>query len=141
MAWLSFDRRSGDISLFGGPPPSDPRLFVGPPIGRWSAHNETASTSGGAWPSGVYSWSHYNEHAEAGLSPGCFRTSYGCDGIHVFSVPGRAGMGVHGGRTFGQSNKVGGKTLGCIRVPADAMEAINRVHQQDRLVKIVVSEE
>lgn len=137
MAWLEYSKITGRLNLYNGPPPeSGP--FIGPPIGSWPAHNDTASNSDGAWPEGSYDYSHYNSHVEMGFAPGCFNTSYGCDGVHVFSVPGRSGMGVHAGRTFGQTGKVGGKTLGCIRVPVDAMKAINDWHRHDPLVTIQV---
>lgn len=138
MSFLVFHRSQKRIDLFEGAPPAKPSQFTGPPIGSWAAHNDTTSTSNGEWPDGVFSWSHYNEHAEMGAAPGCYNTAYGCEGIHVFTVPGRSGMGVHSGRTDGSDGKVGGKTLGCIRVPNDAMHAINAQHSKDALKKIEV---
>jgi hypothetical protein len=70
--------------------------------------------------------------------PVCHATAYGCYGIHVFSVPHRPGIGVHAGRTKGEPMAVGGKTLGCIRVPACAMQTINQVHMADKLLAIIV---
>jgi hypothetical protein len=107
-------------------------------VGRWSAHNNVAKKSRGEWPPGFYPYSHYNAHAEAGLLPASAKTAYGGTGIHVFIVPGRSGMGVHAGREIDYS-KLGGVTLGCIRVPADAMLEINRVHAGDRLTHIYVA--
>ncbi len=136
MSWLLFRRSQGLIELFEGTPPAIPHDFIGPPIGSWPAHNDTTSSSEGPWPDGVFDWSHYNAHEEMGFAPGCYATAYGCEGIHVFEVDGRAGMGVHAGRTHGEPGHLGGKTLGCIRVPADAMTIINSVHNADPLVKI-----
>ncbi len=138
MSWLLFERKSKKISLYEGAPPDLPHLFVGPALGRWDAHNDTASKSFGAWPAGIYGWSHYNEHSEMGYAPGCYNSPYGCEGIHVFAVPGRVGMGVHAGRTLGQPGVVGKKTLGCIRIPTDAMSAINQRHIRDPLLKIEI---
>jgi hypothetical protein len=138
MSWLLFDRKRGALSLYTGAAPSLPHMFVGPPVGYWKAHNQTGSKSQGAWPVGVYKWSHYNEHAEMGYAPGCYPTAYGCEGIHVFSVPGRLGMGVHAGRTKGEPGLTGGKTMGCIRVPTEAMSSINSLHNRDALTKIEV---
>jgi len=139
MSWLVFNRKLKRISLFEGRPPAVPHSFVGPPIASWPAHNETASNSGGSWPSGIYKWSHYNLHRDMGLAPACYDSAYGCEGIHVFSVKGRSGLGVHAGRTLGQPDVVGKKTLGCIRVPANAMGTINRIHIADPLIKIEVN--
>jgi hypothetical protein len=107
-------------------------------IARWPAHNNAASTSGGAWPKGVYRWSHYNLHSEAGLMPASLNTAYGGTGIHVFAVPGRSGMGVHAGRSLDVA-KPGGKTLGCIRTSTEAMFRINAVHRDDPLSHVAVA--
>lgn len=106
---------------------------------RWKAHNSVASSSEGQWPIGSYAWSHYKAHAEMGVAPACLPSKYGCSGIHVFDVGkhGRTGMGVHAGRTSVPS-EVGTVTMGCIRVPEDAMEAINSTHATDRIQAIVV---
>jgi len=106
-------------------------------LGRWSAHNDVASHSGGVWPKGLYKWSHYNPHREDGLLPGATAATYGGTGIHIFSVPGRPGMGVHAGRSI-DPMRPGGKTLGCIRVPTAAMFKINQTHSADRLTHIYV---
>src|SRR3954454_1707465 len=47
---------------------------------------------------------------EAGLAPAGHHAPYGRTGIHVFSVPGRPGMGVHAGRTKGRAFELGGVT-------------------------------
>jgi hypothetical protein len=107
-------------------------------IARWPAHNNVASTSEGVWKKGVYRWSHYNLHPEAGLMPASLNTAYGGTGIHVFIVPGRSGMGVHAGRSMDPS-RAGGKTLGCIRTSTEAMLKINAVHAEDPLSHIAVA--
>ena len=138
MAWLRFSRSKRQIQLFGG---STVGALVSALWGTWSAHNDVAATSDGPWPVGTYSWSHYKDHVDQpGFGPGCFATAYGCFGIHVFSVPGRMGMGVHAGRTKYTTPKgvTGGKTMGCIRVPENAMTMINSVHNTDPIVGIVV---
>ena len=140
MSWLKFERSTGQIDLFEGEPPQPGGDLYGPALGSWPAHNETTATSNGAWPAGTYPWSHYNAHPEAGLAPGCHATAYGCYGIHVFSVPNRPGLGIHAGRTKGEPGVLGGKTLGCLRLPIDAMMKINDRHNADPLRSIVVRE-
>lgn len=109
-------------------------------VGVWPAHNDAASTSKGPWPKGTFKFSHYNAHAEMGLAPACYSTAYGCHGIYVFEVSGRPGMGVHAGRTLGQPDRTGGKTLGCIRVPVGAMQEIGRVQARDPVTSIRVED-
>ena len=70
--------------------------------------------------------------------PASLVTSFGGTGIHVFSVPGRPGIGVHAGRSRDPYSP-GGRTLGCIRVPSSAMFKINETHRTDRLTHIYVS--
>lgn len=107
-------------------------------IDRWPAHNDVARTSKGEWPTGVYQYSHYNAHSEAGLLPAAATTAYGGTGIYVFTVPGRSGMGVHAGRSI-DYGRPGGKTLGCIRVSTVAMLRINLQHRTDPLTHIFVA--
>ena len=109
MSWLRFSRSSGRITLYGGAAPNYCALNYPDQIGDWPAHNNAVSKSKGPWPAGVYRWSHYKAHAEAGSAPSCHNTAYGCSGIHVFSVSGRPGLGVHAGRTKGQDDVLGGK--------------------------------
>jgi hypothetical protein len=108
-------------------------------VGIWDAHNVTAGGSKGPWPLGKYPWSHYNPHVEAGLLPAAFHAPFGATGIHVFSVHRRPGLGVHAGRTFGKPFQVGGVTLGCIRVPSEAMYMINDTHRLDPLQEIEIT--
>lgn len=139
MSWLEFHPANRSLYLHAGPVPKVPpqqcqlQVLGGP----WSAHNDVASSSRGAWPKGIYKYAYYKAHAEAGAAPGCRSTAYGCEGIHIFEVPGRSGMGVHAGRTQ-SADALGGTTMGCIRVPGAAMSAINRAHNGDPLSGIVV---
>jgi hypothetical protein len=135
MSWLRFNRAMGRLDLYAG---DGVGSYVNQLLGCWKAHNDVALSSNGIWPNGTYKWSHYNAHLEAGLAPGCMPTAYGCGGIHVFDVPGRSGMGVHGGRTQ-VLDTPGGKTLGCIRVAEEAMMALNSVHPSDPIQSIVVA--
>jgi len=138
MSWLIFKRSAGRVLLIEGSYSAQKGAYK--VKASWPAHNEAASTSAGPWPNGVFKYSTYNEHTEMGLQPGCYRTAYGCFGIHIFDVTGRSGMGIHAGRTFGQPDLPGGKTLGCIRVPNNAMEVINSVHNTDRLELVLVTD-
>jgi len=110
---LLCNRPSKSLQLFAGSRIGDSSV----PLGSWSAHNDTASTSNGAWQDATFRWTGYNPHTDQpGFGPSCFRTAYGCQGIHVFNVPNRTGMGVHSGRVnyVAFPEGVGGKTLGCI---------------------------
>ena len=137
MAWLNFNRVTGKIELYAGKAPNHCAASYPNSLGTWPAHNQATTTSNGPWPPGVYKWSHYNTHAEAGMMPACHNTAYGCFGIHVFSVPNRPGIGVHAGRTQGQINVIGGKTLGCIRIPPNAMQVVNQTHNEDKITAIL----
>jgi len=129
LSKLTFRRESGQIVLT-----SHHRM-----VGMWDAHNEAVKSSNGPWPNGTYPWSHYNVHAESGLLPAAFHSPYGSTGIHVFSVNGRPGLGVHAGRTFGKAFELGGATMGCIRVPSEAMYMINDTHRVDALEALEVT--
>lgn len=107
-------------------------------LSRWPAHNEVASTSKGHWPTGLYRYSHFNAHQEAGMLPGAAIDAFGGTGIHVFTVLNRSGMGIHAGRSMNYDIP-GGKTLGCVRVTTTAMLAINERHRTDPLSHIYVA--
>jgi hypothetical protein len=129
MSKLTFQHKSGIITLTS----SEHKI-----VGVWRAHNNVARSSNGPWPVGTYPWSHYNFHAEAGLAPAGYHAPYGRTGIHVFTVHGREGLGVHAGRTLGGSFQLGGVTNGCIRVPTEAMQTINDTHRADPIQEITV---
>ena len=129
MSKLTFRRDSGQVVLT-----SHHRM-----VGIWDAHNDVARRSAGQWPDGRYAWSHYNPHAEAGLLPAASHAAYGSTGIHVFTVRGRPGLGVHAGRTVGKPFELGGVTMGCIRVPAEAMYMINDTHRVDPIEELEIA--
>jgi hypothetical protein len=142
MAWLQFSRGARRIELYAG---KNVGQTAGTFRGMWLAHNDVARHSLGTWPDGTYAWSHCNDHiADQNFLPGCFSTAYGCYGIHVFATPNlvpiRSGLGVHAGRTRRDTPwwEPGTLTMGCIRVPEDAMTVINQTHHDDPLVRIVV---
>lgn len=99
---LDFSRSSGTLTATNQ---------NGTVIGVYSAGNFTVRGSGGPWPDGIYSPSHYNRHPDSGPTD-----AYGSNGIIVFSVDGRTGMGLHSGRSGPNS-----PTLGCVRTTDDAM--------------------
>jgi RHS repeat-associated protein len=99
---LDFSRSSGTLTATNQ---------NGTVIGVYPAGNLTVRGSGGPWPDGTYSPSHYNRHPESGPTG-----AYGSNGIIVFGVNGRTGMGLHSGRSGPNS-----PTLGCVRTTDDAM--------------------
>ena len=111
LSRLLYDGTQQTITIFG----SDGRT-----IGTYPAGNYVIANSGGPWPAGEYSYSHYNGHPESGPND-----AYGSYGINVFEVPGRIGMGVHSGR----ANQGGPSypTLGCIRTTDEGTAMIKRV--------------
>jgi hypothetical protein len=108
-------------------------------VGSWDAHNDVDRRANGIWPNGRYRWLRYNAHREEGLLPGAYDLSYGGQGIHIFSVQDRDGLGVHAGRTWGQPDTLGRVTMGCVRVTTEAMRKINQTHLTDPLTEIEIS--
>lgn len=100
---LAFSRSAGTVTATNQ---------NGTVIGAYPAGNLTARSSKGPWPDGTYLPSHYNAHPESGPDG-----PYGSNGIIVFDVPDRSGMGLHSGRKGPNS-----PTLGCVRTNDDAME-------------------
>jgi len=129
MSRLVFSRHFRKITLYSG-------YDI---VGSWNAHNDVDRRSRGIWPNGKFSWLRYNAHREEGLFPASYDLSYGGQGIHIFSVQGREGLGVHAGRTFGQPGVLGRQTMGCVRVTTEAMRKINQTHANDRLTEIEIS--
>lgn len=115
---LIFNRDSGTITVY-----TDHGA-----VAQFPAGNNTTSTSGGPWPNGTYPYSHYNAHPESGPND-----AYGSNGIFVFDVPGRSGMGVHSGRSGPQS-----KTLGCVRTNDEATDFLRTLHETDPLKTLTV---
>lgn len=161
MSWLVFYRNKRMIYLMAGKPEDREVHKV---IGQWPAHNDVQSSSNGHWPSrpqpyryvhfkshpeeyNAYDPSHQSFKPEKGYSRHMvLQEMYGGQGIHIFDVPGRSGMGVHAGRSFRTNSithqyygELGGVTNGCIRVTPTAMHFINNTHNSgDKLVGIFV---
>jgi hypothetical protein len=130
MSRIEFDRSAHLVRLRG----EDESVLAGP----CEAYNNTDSHSKGPWPDGSYSYLGYNSHA-ALSDPD---SEYGVDGILIFDVPGRVGMGVHSGR---QSIPDGlGRlgpahcTLGCVRTTDEAMAAFIRLSRSDGIQSISI---
>jgi RHS repeat-associated protein len=109
---LAFDRNSGTLTLFSN---------KGTLIAQWPAANNTTQSSNGPWPNGTYDFSNYNRHLESDLTG-----PYGANGIFIFDVLARSGMGVHSGRSGPAS-----KTLGCVRTNEEAMGFLRGFHFYD----------
>ena len=120
---MSVDRRSGITILFDA---------IGNPVKEFPSANNVTSTSNGKFPDGTWSFSHYNEHSESDATG-----PYGSNGIWVFDVPGRSGMGFHSGRSGPQS-----KTLGCIRTTDEATEFVKKYIEthNDPITSITVTQ-
>lgn len=152
MSWLIFKRSEGKIYLMAGKPDDKAVHKV---IGKWDAHNRTQSSSNGPWPSRnePYPYVRHNLHGEEvtrnkGLAAFYVAEKFGGQGIHLFDVPGRPGMGIHAGRSYRTNTRtgvnygeLGDVTDGCIRVTPTAMYEISRVHNSgDKLVCIFVKD-
>jgi RHS repeat-associated protein len=94
--------------------------------GSYPAFNNAASTSGGVWPEGRFSYERYNAHPTRSASSDTGTNFIG------FTVPGRDFMGVHAGRQgkCDRANRCGAAhaTLGCVRTTPEAMDAIRQLH-------------
>jgi hypothetical protein len=139
MAKLTFQRDAGILILTS----SEHKI-----VGVWHAHNKVKNGHQ-VWPTGTWPYERYNAHTLLS-SPSTVRDCWnasgisekenpgiGCFGIYLFDVTDQSGtpidgLGVHSGRTdappAGALYSLGGKTLGCIRVPPAAMLAINQEH-------------
>jgi hypothetical protein len=134
MAKLTFRRSTRTIILTS----SDHKI-----LGIWKAHNDIVPLEHGhhhvVFPLGTWTYDRYEAHQGENLNHAAFHDRFGGMGIHLFNVHGLTGMGVHSGRTTGEPFKLGGKTLGCIRVTREAMTAITTTHRQgDRIANITV---
>ena len=128
MSDLTYNRTTHRITLTG----SD-----GQQIGQWTAYNNAQSTSNGAFDAGTYTFSHRTEHAGSNAESG-----WGSNGVTVFNVVGRTGMGVHSGRatTADQAGRTGPQhaTNGCIRSTDAATEQIETTHATDPIESLTV---
>jgi hypothetical protein len=128
MAKLEFSREGSKLQLIGA------NKSI---IGSWDAANFVDSRSKGIWPNGEYKFDHYMAHP--GDPP---NSAYGSNGIFIFDVPGREGMGVHSGRA-GVPDGLGRSgfrhcTMGCIRTTDDATAQLVRTHAIDPIESITV---
>ena len=157
MSWLVFYHSKRMIYLMAGKPEDQNTHKI---IGKWPAHNDVQSSSNGKWPSRqeAYKYTRYKLHQEEFKSYNSkhepyslhmiVQEMYGGQGIYIFDVPGRSGMGVHAGRSFRTNSltkkyygELGGVTNGCIRVTPTAMCEINKIHNSgDKMVCIFVKE-
>jgi hypothetical protein len=130
MSTLEFDSAVHTLRLLasGGSPLAGP--FV--------AYNNVDSHSKGPWPAGDFRFVARNAHLELSDPD----SEYGSNGILIFEVPGRVGMGVHSGRRDIPDGlgRTGPEhcTLGCIRTTDEAVEAIITGMGSDALVGITV---
>jgi RHS repeat-associated protein len=95
-----------------------------------TAANNTTRSSNGPWPNGNYPLQSHNNHPPDPNGP------YGSNGIDVFDVPGRTGMGVHSGRQ--NSGGPNHPTLGCVRTTDDCMKTITDWQSHDPMTQITV---
>jgi len=130
MSRIEFDRSAHLVRLKG----ADESVLAGP----FEACNNTDSHSKGPWPDGSYAYLGYNSHA-ALSDPD---SEYGADGILIFDVPGRVGMGVHSGRRSIPDGlgRLGPAhcTLGCVRTTDEAMAAFIRLSGDDGIQSISI---
>ena len=129
MSTLQFDRPSSLLILSA----TDGTL-----IGTWNAANFVDSRSNGPWPSGTYSFLYYLPHPEDDAE-----SAYGSNGIFIFRVPNRDGMGVHSGRATIPDGlgRVGYQhcTEGCIRTVDTATAQLRRTRGIDPILTISVN--
>jgi hypothetical protein len=118
---LVFNRANGTLTVYDSQSNQ---------VGQFPAANNTTRSSNGPWPNGMYDFSHYNSHPESGPTG-----PYGSNGIFVFDVPGRYGMGVHSGRRGPES-----PTLGCIRTTDEATGFLKNLNSTDPLQTIKVKD-
>ncbi len=119
LSSVVFDRNSGTITIYDN---------QGNQVGQYPIGNNTTSTSNGPFPDGTYNYSYYEPHPESGPNG-----PYGSNGNFSFDVPGRTGMGIHGGRNEPQS-----RTLGCIRTTDEATQFLNGLNSTDPLQTLTV---
>jgi uncharacterized protein RhaS with RHS repeats len=119
LSSLDFDRGNSTLTI---------RDNSGNILVSFPAANNTTSTCKGPWPNGTYPYAYYNRHPESGATG-----PYGLNGIFVFDVPDRPGIGVHSGRACPQS-----KTLGCVRTTDTATSYLRTLNSIDPIKKILI---
>jgi hypothetical protein len=128
MSSLEFSRSASTITLLAA---------TGETVGQWDAANFVDSHSDGPWPAGTYNFDHCGTHADDAPN-----SAYGSNGIFVFNVPNRTGMGVHSGRRdiADGAGRSGFRhcTEGCIRTTDEATAQILATHGADPLSTIDV---
>lgn len=126
LSSIEYIRSEGTIYVYDG----DGNLKYSCAAGNNLTKKAKKNWENGNWTNGTYSYSHYNRHAESSTTG-----SYGSHGIHVFTVPGHSGVGVHSGRNGPES-----VTEGCVRTTDPCMELINELHKTDPLIGITIRE-
>ena len=128
MSSVAYNRSNNQVSVFDK---------NGNLVASAEAGNNVTISSNGTWENGIYSFSHYNEHAESGVND-----AYGSNGIFVFDTDGldRTGMGIHSGRDGPQY-----VTEGCVRTEDGFINILKQLHfgtldtPADRIRTIVVT--
>ncbi len=111
----------------------------GKTVGTFPAANNAQSSSKGPFPAGTWNYDYYKPHPNSGVNG-----PYGSNGIFIFKVPNRSGLGVHSGRA--NSCDLAGRcgvshaTNGCIRITDPATKLIKSLEQSgDKLTTITVT--
>lgn len=131
MARLVFTRSMSTLDLFDK---------QGALVATYAAANFVDSRAKGVWPLGVFHFDHYNPHLGDGPEG-----AYGANGIFIFDVPGREGMGVHSGRRDVPDGR--GRrsyqhcTMGCIRTTDEGTARIMALHATDPIETVTVKTE
>ena len=132
LSGLNFNRESGTLTLTSS---------SGKALGSWKASNNVQrSNPKGEWAAGTYKYVWPSYHKGEGAS-----SSFGNVATFIFEVPGRSGMGVHGGRECVTDKAKPGRTgvdhatNGCIRTTDEAIQTIlDTVNDGDPLKTISV---
>lgn len=126
MTRLRFEKDHGRLTV----ETRDGVVYVYPALNIVDSHSEP-------WPAGTFPFAYWKAHPEDDDDG-----PYGPDGIAIFDVPGRVGLGIHAGRK-NDPDRLGRQgrehaTNGCIRVDGSAMHAIAALHAKDPLTLITV---
>ena len=105
-------------------------------LGQFPAGNNTAQNSNGPVLPGNYPIGNpvaINSNGDVNADGIPDGTQFGPYFIPIQNVPGRSGIGIHGGRSGPQS-----PTLGCIRTSNEDITTIVTIHNQDPITNIIV---